>query len=238
MENLKEQGLFLVKTGFIVIRKIILYSALGFFLNILFLILLYPEMETIGESVVMHPHEVVGAIIALGAIVIANLPIVGMLLTFGVIFPVLYFISGKKSGVEGAIHKIINEKQSSFTVYAGKKMAEFILANQKWKEKIKQVGLQNFVIDFFKSGSKKISALPRAVRWIVQLLLKKTEKAATYGQQVESHFQGTTPENLPEKISSFLSQLINGYLEDKKSNSLKWILSVNVALFALLKILI
>ncbi|WP_207761478.1 hypothetical protein [Leptospira perolatii] len=215
------------------------FLALGFFLNLILLAFLIPEMSSLISNLGPLPIARaggIGAIIALFVIMLYMWPVLLIILIFVLVFPGLYFIFGKKHGVSKALHSAINSNKGPITDYLSSKLGEKISSKMKSQDQNKQgsdrwKSLQEAVL--------KLEDVPNPLRFLLKSLLQKIRLADAVQKLAEKSKEGSSElseAELKEILKNNIDQAIQENLFVPELNWLYILLSINFATFLFLKI--
>ncbi|MCU0848478.1 MAG: hypothetical protein MUD12_11380 [Spirochaetes bacterium] len=224
----------------------ILSRAAGFFLfavllNIIFLVILAPEMGAVLKGVPGMPIAgagPAGAVIALVTLMIACWPVTLMILGFGIGFPAVYLVLGKKHGVTKAVHYVINDNRDFVTDYMIDRLFDYAA------EKGTAGGMKKAV-----TGSRILEVLPRFIAglenlpWPMRLLAGKLMDRIDFGgilTDVVEELGAGSGELEMETVSGAAKRTVNRIIEENVFvPDLKWfyiLFAVNITAFLVVKI--
>lgn len=164
------------KSAYFVGSRMVAYFLLGLFINLVLFYFLLPELQSIwptsgSSSTVNRTWSQTFSIYMrnMGATFQ-----VGLISLIFFIFPILYLWVGKIQGVSQAVALVGNQSSEFLVNYL---MNRFYEHSIKEMEK-EQIGVaENFsdrFKDMFTGYSKKLSNLPRSLRWVFRVLIEQT----------------------------------------------------------------
>jgi hypothetical protein len=231
------------KLGFTVMGNILFYSAVGFTLNLILLLFLIPEITSLLEanSGALRVGHAGGPAIVLVLIllIIYNIPTLLLVLTFLVAFPVLYFIAGKKQGMQTALYKIIAENKGFMVQYICDHVFKKMTNTQKWLDSINQSGLKQTLNNFLPKYLKKLDDMPYPMRLLVRFFLKKVDLFGMITTTIENkEIKDLNIDSISEGIAQKANAMIDQKFLKMNSNGLWMLLGINLVIFTLIKILL
>ncbi len=195
------------KIGGAIILQILLFIGVGIILNIILTLIMIPE---IGELASSDMIEYSTERYSFWDKCKVYLPLVLLLLSFLILFPVLYFFVGKKQGIKAGISKLIHEKGNSMIGFIVSKFTDKMANDPKWMESVKQNGIVKTVRNYFPGFIRTLNGLP----WLLKRPLKIVFETIDFASAVEEAVK-TRPDmpiNSPET---------NAYITENVSNKLK-----------------
>lgn len=156
-----------------VVGRVLGYTAIGLIINIIFIVLLTPEISGLFHSPVATvergvavPLEGIGY--ALAWVGKNTLPLV-LYLVFAIGFTLAYFLIGKKQGVASALNYAFNSNKSFIVANTLTKFLEYLETkiDPSSLDSLPDLGAR------FDNYKKKMANQPVAVRWISKTLFEK-----------------------------------------------------------------
>ncbi|PJZ65471.1 hypothetical protein CH371_13885 [Leptospira wolffii] len=243
---MKDELISLAKTAAKSSGKILLFSflalVLGLIINVIFLILCIPEMKSIVSQIGAMPIARaggIGAVIALVFLLIGMWPIVLLITSFGLGFPIAYLLSVKSHMMSREIAKLISEHKGWFVDNISR-----FATNQIWK----RVDSKNpgAVKQAILTKLKNIPALlneedswPAIVRIFVRKILKSLHLEEIAREIAEKHSENEsfTKESLEESLNKSFHKAIDEKLEPSPPILLYSLIALNLGIFLFVKIL-
>lgn len=226
------------KVGGAVILQIVLFTAVGIVLNLIFIPFLWPEMKLVTPSGSMPAARAGGAAVVL-IVIIYLLPIIGLLLLFLVLMPLIFFFVGKKQGIKAGLSKLVHEKGDAMVGFIVSKFTDRMANNPEWKESMQKNGIVVTVKKFFPGFIKTLNGLP----WILKRPLKIVFEGIDFAGAVESAYatRPDAPINSPE-TNAHITENIASKLKLKfpppKGRLLLILVGINIIVFIIVKILV
>ncbi len=229
------------RASFKIVSKALIFGFFGLFLNIVYLVFLFPEMGAILNRMGGIPAANaggIGAMITLPVMVIEAWPVTLLVLGFSGGFPMAYLVLGKKHGVTQALHDIIGENREFIAVYFIDRLLESV-------RKISGVGEQTGTavsrlkaVEHLPVYLKKLDTMPRPLPMVYRLVISRIDFGGMLTKILE---HGEDELNL-EVLSDIAHDKVGDYISDNAFvPDLRWfwiLLGANTALFVLLKIVI
>ena len=221
-----------------VILQIVLFTAVGILLNLIFIPFLIPEMKTLVPSG-SNPGARAGGAATVVMIVLYFLPTVLLLLFFLVLMPLIFFLVGKKQGIKAGLSKLIHEKGDNMVGFIVGKFTDRMANNPEWKESMQKNGVVVTVRKFFPGFMKTLQGLP----WILKRPLKIVFEGIDFAGAVEAAYatRPDAPINSPE-TNAHITETIASKLKLKfpppKGRLLLILVAINIIVFIIVKIVL
>jgi hypothetical protein len=226
------------KVGGAVMLQIVLFTAVGIVLNLIFIPFLIPEMKTLTPSGSNPGARAGGAAVVL-IIILYLLPTIGVLALFLVLMPLIFFFVGKKQGIKAGLSKLIHEKGDNMVGFIVGKFTDRMANNPEWKESMQKNGVVVTVRKFFPGFIKTLQGLP----WILKRPLKIVFEGIDFAGAVEAAYatRPDSPINSPE-TNAHITETISSKLKLKfsppKGRLLLILVGINIIVFIIVKIAI
>ncbi|MBM9501351.1 hypothetical protein JWG44_13925 [Leptospira sp. 201903071] len=223
--------------------NIVFFSLIGLTFNWILLAFLFPEMQTLFSNLGGLPIARaggIGAVIALVFIIIELWPVTLIVLGFGILFPGLHFLFGKKFAVTKALYQLLGDNRGIISEYLSERLEESIRKkaetdNTKGKNFSIAQQIQN--LPYYLT---KLDNLPFPLTALVSRLTQKL-KVDTLLKEISAKIPDQENPN-SEDLQNALKKTIDfAILETISSPSFQWFFilgGINFGTFLVLKILI
>lgn len=233
------------KCSFYILSRAIGFGLFALVLNIILLVFLSPEMGIVFRrmgNVHMDGGGAVGAVIVLLVLIVALWPITLMILGFGIAFPALFFIFGKKHGVKKAIRYVVGDNREFIMEYTVDRLLDHLKRKTGVADRVDAAISKSKLIAHLPEYLAKLENMPRPMRLVYRLLMQKIDFGGMLTKIVEEQQGDENAEINFDAIAAAAKERTADLLEEKLlAPDLKWfwILSgINLALFVIVKIII
>ncbi len=165
-----------------------------------------------------------------------------MIVCFGIVFPVLYFIFGKKHGVGKAIHYIVNNNREFIMKYTVDRLMEHVKKSTGIADRVDATISKAGILSVLPVYLKKLDTMPRPMRMIFRMLINKIDLGGMLTGIIEGQEGGDDAPIRFDTIARVARDKTGDVIQEKLlAPNLLWfaiLLGVNLAIFALLKIVI
>ncbi|WP_246838868.1 hypothetical protein [Leptospira yasudae] len=230
------------RTSFTILVNTIFFSLIGWTLNWILLAFLFPEMKALASGLGGIPAARaggIGAILALIIIVIELWPVTLMVLTFGIAFPFLHFLFGKKFAVSKALQMLITDHLEPVSIYLSEKLEASI---RKKAEADKSAGKKFSVSEQIQNLPYylgKLEDLPSPIRFLVKRMTDKFG-IETLLKEISGRIPDSENPNA-EDLQKALKRAIEFAIQETfLPPNLNWFFilgGINLGIFLILKIL-
>ncbi|WP_243394667.1 hypothetical protein [Leptospira adleri] len=231
------------KASFTGLFNIALFTLVGITLNWILLAFLFPEMKTLSSNLGGVPAARaggIGAVIALIFILIELWPVTLIVLGFGIVFPGLHFLFGKKFAVTKALYQLLGENRGIISEYLSERLEESI----RKKAEADETKGKNFSIaqriQNLPYYLTKLDDLPFPLTALVSKLAQKL-RVETLLKEISAKIPDQENPN-SEDLQNALKKTIDfAILETIYSPSFQWFFilgGINFGTFLILKVLI
>ncbi|WP_241686866.1 hypothetical protein [Leptospira stimsonii] len=231
------------KASFIGLFNIALFTLIGVVLNWILLAFLFPEMKSLSSNLGGVPAARaggIGAAIALIFILIELWPVTLIVLGFGVVFPGVHFLFGKKYAVTKALYQLLGDNRGIISEYLSERLEESIRKKAEAdiaKDRNFSIAQQIQNLPYYLT---KLDSLPFPLTALVSKLAQKL-KVDTLRKEISAKIPDQENPN-PEDLKNALKKTIDfAILETISSPSFQWffiLVGINLSIFILLKVLI
>jgi hypothetical protein len=208
------------RASFYVASRTIGSTAIGLVANIALLLLLIPEMRSLFQSA--DSGSAASSISTLLAAWPATLTFIG----FGIVFPVAYFILGKRHGMNKAVHYVIHSHREFFDTCLTDKLTEHL----------KHHSAVHHASKVIPAYLQKMDNMPRLLRGLFRFLIKQADIGKTLSSIAD---QAEGKEFNEEVLSKTVKKSFDSLIKEKANRpSLAWLwmlLGINILLFVILK---
>jgi hypothetical protein len=233
------------KCSFYIASRAIGFGFFALALNIILLVFLSPEMAFVFQkmgNVHMDGGGPVVAVIFLFVLIIALWPITLMVLGFGVAFPVLYFIFGKKHGARKAIRYVVGDNREFIMEYTVDRLVDHVKKKTGVADRVDAAISKSKIIVLLPEYLAKLENMPGPMRLVYRLLMVKIDFGGMLTKLIGEQRGDENAEINFDALASAAKERTADLLEEKLLvPDLKWfwILSgINIALFVIVKIII
>lgn len=207
------------KVGTAVILQMVLFTVIGVIVNIVFTLLLMPEMG-ICLHCKLHVRNMIG-----------------LLIFFLIVVPFIYFFVGKKQGIKAGVSKVIHEKGDVMVGFIVSKFTDKMANNPDWKANVEKNGIAKTVKNIFPGFIRTLNGLP----WILKIPLGKVFDAVDFAGAVEEAYKTRpdAPINSPETnkhITEMVATKLKQKFQPPKGKLLLFVIGINLLLFILAKV--
>ncbi|XDD49122.1 hypothetical protein AB3N59_11870 [Leptospira sp. WS92.C1] len=231
------------KASFTILTNILFFFMIGLTFNLILLVFLFPEMQSLTSNLGGLPVARaggIGAILALIIIVIELWPITLMVLNFGFLFPFLHFLFGKKYGIAKALYFMIGDNSPMLSSYLSERLETYIRKKteiDKNKEKNFSIAKQ---IQNLPSYLSKLEELPSPIRFLASKLSEKL-KIGTLLEDISKQIPDRENPN-PEDLQLALKKTIEYAIQETVlPPTFGWffkLYGINLGIFLILKFLL
>ncbi|WP_232380571.1 hypothetical protein [Leptospira ainlahdjerensis] len=231
------------KASFTGLINIAFFTLIGIILNWILLAFLFPEMKALSSDLGGLPIARaggIGAAIALVVIVIELWPVTLIVLGFGIVFPGLHFLFGKKYAVTKSLYGMLGDNRGIISEYLSERLEESIRKkaetdNTKGKNFSIAQQIQN--LPYYLT---KLESLPFPLTALVSKLAQKL-KVETLLKEISAKIPDSENPNSEDLQNAIKKTIDFAILETITSPSFQWFFilnGINVGLFLILKIFI
>lgn len=216
----------IAKCTFYIFSRTAGFGLLGLIANIVFLVILSPEMGIIaGKTPAVKFDGSSGplAILFLFVIIVAYWPITLMLLGFGAGFPILFFIFGKKHGISKAIHYIITTNREFIMEYTVDRLMDFINRKTGVGNTVDAAISKSKLLEMLPGFLAKLDTMPRPLRLVYRALLGKIDIGGILRAVIEEQQGGSDEPISFEVLTNAAKNRIANVVEERLfAPSLRW----------------
>ncbi len=235
------------KAGFYVISRAVGFGLLGLVVNILLLVFLRSEMAAVikmtpGGGMAEAGGSGVIAIIFIFVLMIAYWPITLMIVGFGIVFPVLYFLKGKQHGIQKAIQYIVGDNRDFIMEYTVDRLIAHVKKATGVADKVDATISKSRLLELLPAFLKKMDTMPRPMRMVFRLLYRKVDLGGILTRIVQEQQGGDDAQINFDLLAQIAKEKAADKLEEKLlAPSLTWFAilgGVNLGIFIVLKIVL
>lgn len=230
------------RASFTVLVNTVFFTLIGWTFNWILLAFLFPEMKSFTDGIGAMPAARaggIGAVLVLILLVIQLWPITLIVLVFGIVFPFLHFLFGKKFAVSKALQFLVVDNSEIVSAYLSEKLEASI---RKKAESDENKG-KNFSISKqiqnLPHYLSKLEDLPTPIRFLVKRITGKLgiENLVTEVSARIPDSENPSPEDLQKAFKRAIEFVIQ---ETFLPPNLNWFFilgGINLGVFLILKIL-
>ena len=163
----------------------------------------------------------------------------GVLFSFLILFPVIYFFLGKKQGVKAGISKLIHEKGNSMIGFIVSKFTDKMTNDPKWNKSVQENGMVKTVQNVFPGFIRTLNGLP----WLLKRPLKIVFETIHFATAIEDAVKARpdAPINSPETnahITETVANKLKAKFPPPKGKLLLVMVIINVVICVVIKIVV
>jgi hypothetical protein len=167
-----------IKTTWIVSIRIVGLTSIGVLLNWIFVIMMMVwNYQGILLAVTHAEVATTSWLGALVAILLTLLPLIAVMVSYGLVLPYLYFLSVRSYAFTTGLNYLFKENQAHithvFSYFTGKVI-------EKLRDSHSDSGIQSTIINFIKKFFTKMAGIPRPVQFLFTSLVGKLPFQATF----------------------------------------------------------
>lgn len=235
----------IAKSSVLIVSRAAGFGFFGLCFNILVLVLLAPEMGIIADRMGTFKMDAASgplAAIALVALVVAYWPITLTIIGFGLGFPLVYFLLGKKHGVAKAIQHIAKDNREFIQAYTIGSLVGYLKKRTGVADRVDATIGKSQLLAELPGFLKKLDTMPGPMRAIFRMLIDRARLGDLLTKMIEEQQGDGNAQINFDGIAGQAQEQLSVALEEKLlAPKLTWfaiLLGANFALFILLKIVI
>lgn len=230
------------KASFTVLVNTVFFTLIGWTLNWILLAFLFPEMSSFTEGIGAMPAARaggIGVVLVLIMLVIQLWPITLIVLTFGIGFPILHFLFGKKFAVSKALQFMVVDNSEIVSSYLSEKLEASV---RKKAESDDNKG-KNFSISKqiqnLPDYLSKLEDLPTPIRFLVKRVTGKLgiENLLSEISSRIPDSENPNPEDLQKAFKRSIEFAIQETFQPPNMNWFFILGGINLGIFLILKVI-
>jgi hypothetical protein len=226
------------KVGGALLVQILLFTAVGIVLNLVFTVFLWPEFKALVPSG-GNPGARAGGAAVILVVIIYFLPPALLAAFFLILMPLTFFLVGKKQGVKSAISKLVHEKGNVVVGFIVTKFTNRLAEHPEWKTSVQEHGVVKTVRKVFPGFVKTLQGLP----WLLKRPIRIVFEGIDFAGAIEEVYRTRPDEpiNSPETnlhLTTQISTKLQQKFQPPKGKLLLFMVGLNLLVFILAKIFI